>query len=239
MRLLSLSILFGFIALASSAQTPLSTQGTISVQGNASIAVKPTTTTINLGIESNSYNYPDAVKDMIERVEQLSKELKKLGFEEKDIVTSNFNIEPTRVYVKNVWKDTGFVARQNLVVSFSQDKKKLLEVLNTATKSNSKPSINLSFGLDADKKGTLQNELVKLAVKDAKAKADIIATASGYKISGIKEIQYGTVNQGPNPMYEARAMNTMMKSADVEISNFEASDLRYNESISIVYFIEQ
>ena len=78
MRLLSLSILFSFLAFATSAQTPETTQGTISVMGNASIAVKPTTTTINLGIESNSYSYPDAVKDMIERIEQLSKELKKI-----------------------------------------------------------------------------------------------------------------------------------------------------------------
>ncbi|MAE84851.1 MAG: hypothetical protein CMB80_19085 [Flammeovirgaceae bacterium] len=225
--------------ITTSAQGLSSLPGLLSVQGNASIAVKPTTTTINLNIESKSATYPGAVKQMIERVDQLTKDLKKLGFEDKDIVTSNFNVEQSRVYVRNMWKDSGFVARQSLVVSFPQDKSKLLEVLNAATRSTAKPSINLSFGLDATKMESVKSELVKLAVADAKSNAEIIAEASGYKITGIKEIQYGDSRQTPQPMFESRAAATMLKSAEVEMSNFEASDLRYNESISIVYLIQK
>lgn len=214
-------------------------QSVLSVEGNASMAVKPTTTTINLNIESKHTSYPGAVQSMIERVDQLTKDLKKLGFEDKDIVTSNFNVNQSRIYVRNQWKDSGFVATQNLIVSFDQDKKKLLEVLNTATKSSSRPSISLSFGLDASKKESVKNELIKLAVSDAKTKADIIAAASGYQITGIKEIRYGELNRSPLPMYEAAASRSFMKTADVEIANFEASDLRFNESISIVYTIDK
>ncbi|WP_421871838.1 SIMPL domain-containing protein [Marinoscillum sp.] len=231
-KILSISVccLLAFAATA---------QSTLSVQGNASLAVKPTQTTVNLNIESKDATYPGAVESMINRVEQLSKDLKKLGFKDSDIITSNFNVNQGRVYVKNMWKDSGFVATQQLMVTFPQDKKKLLDVLNTVTKSSAKPSINLSFGLDVTKKEEVKNELIKLAVKDAKTKAEIIASASAYNITGIKSIEYGRANNGPQPMYEVVASDTFLKAANVEMSNFEAADLRYNETVFIVYTIEQ
>ena len=232
MKKLFATFLIGFIVTASFAQT-------LSVQGDASIAVKPTETTINLSVESKSATYPGAVQDMIKRVDRLSKDLKKLGFKDADIITSNFNVNQDRIYIKNMWKDSGFVATQNLMVSFAQDKEKLLNVLNAATKSSAKPAIRLSFGLDAKRKNEVKNELIKLAVEDAKSKADIIAMASGYKITGIKEIQYGQSSSGPQPLHEVANYAAFSKVADVEISNFEAADLKYNESISIVYSIEK
>ncbi len=211
----------------------------LSVQGDASVAVKPTETTINLNVESKSATYPGAVQDMIRRVDQLSKDLKKLGFKDTDIITSNFNVNQDRIYLKNMWKDSGFVATQNLTVSFAQNKEKLLDVLNAATKSLAKPAISLSFGLDAKRKSEVKNELIKLAVEDAKRKADIIVAASGYEITGIMEIKYGQSNAGPQPLHEVANYAAFSKVADVEISNFEAADLKYNESISIVYSIDK
>ncbi len=214
-------------------------QGELSVTGNASLAVKPTLTTINLSIDTKSATYPEAVEKMIERVDQLSRELKKTGFKDQDIITSNFHVDRSREFVKNMWKDSGYIARQSLVVTFPQDKKKLLEVLNTVTRSSANPSIRLSFGMDADKKESIQKELIKQAVLDAKGQADIIAAAAGYKIAGIKSIQIGYNNPGPNPMYEARAATSMLKDANIEISNFEASNLKFNESVSIVYLMAE
>lgn len=211
-------------------------ESTLKVTGDAYIAVKPTQTTVNFTIESKSETYSGAIEDMISRVDLVSKELKKIKFEDREIVTSTFRVEKSQVYVKNMWKDSGFVATQNLMITFPYEKKRLLEVLNTATKSEARSEISLSFSLDNERKNSVMQELMKLAVKDARSKGELLASEAGYQIIGIREISYGVGASAPQPLY-AMAESAAFKSMDVQLSTFEASDLTFSDHVTIVFAI--
>lgn len=209
----------------------------LQVEGNSAVSVKPTTTTVNLTIESSNAEYVGALNNMTKRIDLLTKELMKNKFKESEILTSNFNVHNSRIRINDMWRDSGFVATQTVVITFPHSKERLIEVLNSVTNSGARPTINLSFGLDDERKGKVKNELIKLAVKDARSKGDLLAESAGYKITGIKEIQYGQTNSGPGPLYDRMKTMAFNEMADVQISNFEVSDLTFSDGVTITYLM--
>lgn len=208
----------------------------LQVRGNAQIAVSPTLTTVHFNIESKSETYTGAIEQMTDRVNVLVTELKKIDFKEEQILTSTFSVQKSRIYVKNIWKDSGFVAVQQLQVSFPQDKKRLLQVVNTAADSKAKAEISLSFGLDDQRKKEVEEELIRQAVKDAARKAEILTSASGTRLTGIREISYGVSSSSPGPLY-TMAESSSYKRMGVQISSMEISNLTFSDEVTIVYSI--
>ena len=212
---------------------------TLRVKGNSELSVKPTITVISLTIKSVKPTYTGSVEDLIKRVDILTESLKNIKFKEDEIITSNFSVNRNRILKDREWIDDGFVAVQTMKVEFEQDKRRLLEVLNTSTSSTADPAISLSFELDNERKLKLKSELIKLAVKDAKSKAELIATEAGYKIVGIKEINYGLGYTGADELYTIADMETLEVDLDVEISNFEVANLTYSDFVNMVFNIKQ
>ncbi|MEQ8469897.1 MAG: SIMPL domain-containing protein [Marinoscillum sp.] len=231
------TLILALVAISTLAWSQI--QATLTVEGSAMVAVTPTTTTVNLTIESSNAEYVGALNDLTKRIDLLTKELKKAKFEESQILTSNFNVHNSRIRVNDIWKDSGFVATQTVVVTFPHKKERLIEVLNSVTNSGARPTINLSFGLDDERKGKVKNELMKLAVKDSKSKAELLAGAADHKVVGIKEIRYGQTNSSPGPLYERMETMAFNKMADVQISNFEVSELTFSDGVTVVYLIDK
>lgn len=209
------------------------------VRGNSELSVKPTRTVISLSIKSINPTYARSVEELIKRVDILTKVLRDIKFKEEEIITSTFSVNKNRIYTDGEWKDEGFVAVQNMKVQFEQDKKRLLKVLNSATSSKADPEISLSFELDNERKLKLKSELIKLAVKDAKAKAGLIATEAGCEIIGIREINYGVGYSNPDEIYAVADMEYLELELDVEISNFEVANLTYSDNVNAVFIIKQ
>mgnify|MGYP000860075637 CR=1 FL=1 len=210
---------------------------TLKINGSAIISVKPTQTVVTFNISEIRMSYSESIAKLTERVDLLSKSLLKLGFNTTDITTSNFDIRQNIIYNRGQQKDSGYVTSQTLQVVFEQSKEKLLSVLNNTANSRANSSISISFQLDNESKSILRDQLIVLAVKDARNKADLIADASLYKVTGIKEIQYGmnnTIAYDKSAMYRTASMQL----EDVSISNFEAANLSFNENVYIEYYIE-
>lgn len=228
-----------FLSLITFWATAQDSTSTLRVKGNSELSVKPTRTVISFTIKSINPTYAGSVEELIKRVDILTKVLTDIKFKEHEIITSNFSVNKNRIYVEREWKDSGFVAVQTLKVQFEQDKKRLLEVLNTSTSSKADPEISLSFELDNDRKLKLKSELIKLAVRDAKTKAELIANEAGYQIIGIKEINYGIGYSAPDELYAVVDMEYLEVELDVEISNFEVSNLTFSDFVNVVFSIKQ
>ncbi len=212
-------------------------QSLLHVSGKAEMSVKPTTTIVSLDIRSSNETYAGAVQELTERVDLLVKVLKGLKFKENEILTSNFSVDKNYAYIDGQRTATGFNGLQTLKVQFEQEKERLLSVLTEVTGSKADPEITVSFDLDDESKDKLKQELMLQAVSDASEKANLIAEQAGHKVSGIKEIKYG-LSSGDVPYQGGGAMFEMAaRSSDVQVSNFEVSDLTMSDQVLIVFQI--
>jgi len=205
---------------------------TLSISGSASVSVKPTVTVISLSVSSTQDSYSKAIENLVGRVDQLTKSMMEIGFESKEIITSNFNINKRLKYNQGKQDGELFTAQQQLKVQFKQSKDRLLEVINTATSSQANPELSIAFELDREQKKSLKDKLIKLAIIDARQKADLIAAASGLQVDQIKDISYGPKYYSPNPVnvsYRELAMDA------VTVSNMEVSNLTFSETVEMVF----
>lgn len=213
-----------------------SSQPYLHVSGQAQVAVKPTLSVVSLSIKSSGNTYAGTVEDLINRVDVLVSGLKQLKFKDQEIFTSNFSVDKNYVYDKGERKEKGFNGQQTLKVQFEQDKERLLKVLTSVANSTADPEISVSFDLDGEQMKKLKDELIKQAVNDAHAKAQLIASQSNHQITGIKDIKYGVGSSNfPEPAVYAdfKAESRLA----VEVSNFEAADLTFSDQVQIVFKI--
>lgn len=209
----------------------------LNVTGQASLSVQPERTIVTYSINETRDSYDEAISIMTKRIDALTTSLTKIGFKKEDIKTANFNIRQNRKYRQGEPKGEEYVASQTLEIRFDHSTKRLLEVLNKTASDESAPSVSIAFGMSDEQEEKVKKELMKMAVSDAKAKAEVLAEATGYKIKGIKEINYGGSSNSPRP-YTAN-MGMMKSFAESDMSNFEAKDLTISDQVFISYEIEK
>ncbi len=231
--LTTIILLLGYFAQAQQSHP------TLNVIGSSELSASPTMTIVSLSIDSKESAYDQSVKNLIRRIDLLTDDLKSIGFSEDQIITSTFSVSENYEYINNSRVKDGFHASQTIKVSFKQDKKRLLEVLNKAVSSSANATIFLSFDIDNERKDRLKKELIKLAVKDAKIKGEIIANESGFKIIGIKEINY-TIGYGSyNDFIPITMQPSVADQLDIKISNFESENLTFRDQVQITFIIEK
>ncbi|MEP2026558.1 MAG: SIMPL domain-containing protein [Reichenbachiella sp.] len=208
----------------------------LNVVGNASISVQPERTIITYSINETKDSYDEAISLMTKRIDALTASLTKIGFKKEDIKTANFNIRQNRKYRQGEPKGEEYVASQTLEVRFDHSTKRLLEVLNKTASDESAPSVSITFGMSDEQEEMVKKQLMKMAVADAKAKAEILAEATGYTLMGINEINYGGSTHTPRP--QSASMGMMKSFAESDVSNFEAKDLTITDQVFISYKIE-
>jgi uncharacterized protein YggE len=234
MKLLITSFVFSLI----SSFIPVMAQempGTLTVYGEAMLNIKPDEVVASFQMGSQDIEYDRTVNLLGEKSDQLSKTLKKLGYNKDDLKTAQLNVSKNYVYSNGVRKDSGYVAIQILQLKFSYEPDALIELVNAVSGSSTDPQLSFSFQLSDEKMLQVKENLIDRAVRNARRKADIIANASATDIAGIKEIRYGTLTGPEPPMYR------MMEKATAEepsFGGFNAQDLTYSESIEITYLIK-
>lgn len=209
--------------------------GTLTVYGEAVLNIKPDEVHASFQMGSKDIEYERTVNLLGEKSDQLSKTLKKLGYNMDDLKTTQLNVSKNYVYPNGVRKDSGYVAIQILQLKFSYEPDALIKLVNAVSGSSTDPQLSFSFQLSDEKMLQVKENLIDQAVRDARRKANIIANASATDIAGIKEIKYGTLT-GPEP-----AMFRMMEKATAEepsYGGFNVQDLTYSESIEITYIIK-
>lgn len=231
-------ILF-LVAMSTQASFAQDNRPILNVKGVASVSVKPTLAVISYNVQTTQSTYVTALEDMTKRIDLLANALKDLRFKDEDIVTSTFQVNKNVYWDNGQQKHKGYTATQTLRVAFDHSKERLLKVLNKTINSQANAEINISFDLDDKRKAELKNELIKAAVRDARQKAELIANEAGYSIDGIREINYSDAPYNPNPGPVAYRMSKeSLGSADVEMSNMEASSLNFSDQISAVFYLK-
>lgn len=196
-------LLIGFSMLASpmaSAQsTPVpgaETIRTISVSGTGTVKVDPDTARLDLGVVSNNESLEVAQTEVSEGLAAITAVLTDAGILPEDIATTSYTVYPIAEYDR----DGNYVGIERYEVSsgFSiivRDTESVGTVLDAAVGAGANNVWGISFYVEDPSSAASQAR--SLAVEDARAKADELATASGMVVTNVVSI---SETSSPAPM---------------------------------------
>lgn len=168
------------------------------VTGEGKVSVIPDIATVNVGVISNGSTVKEAQNNLNENINAVTAAIKKVGIDEKDIKTSNYNLSPTYDYSAGDQQITGYEAASTLTIKVRKIDS-ANNVVDAATAAGANTVGGISF--DVDDKTKAEDEARKLAVADAKAKAELAAATTGFTLGKIINYQESTNNNRFMPMY--------------------------------------
>ena len=152
----------------------------ITVSGEGRTFAVPDIALIQLGVVTEGSKIGDVVKENTEKMNNILKEIKTLGIEEKDIKTTTYNLAPRYEWTedgKRIFK--GYTLTQQINVKI-RNFEKIGDVLEKTTEKGANLVGDLQFSIDEPEK--VRQEARKEAIEKAKEKASQIATDSGLKL---------------------------------------------------------
>ena len=175
------------------------------VTGEGKVSVKPDIATVNVGVQATGKTVEEVQNNLNKNMNAVTAAVKSSGVDEKDIKTSNYNLSPTYDYSSSRQQITGYQSSSNLTI-----KVRKIDTANSVVDAATKAGANTIGGIsfDVDDKTKAENEARKLAVSDAKAKAELAAQTTGFTLGKIINYQESTNNNRMVPMYAKAEMAT-------------------------------
>ena len=165
---------------------------TFNVTGEGMVAAKPDIATLTAGISAQAPTVKSAQDQVSLNINKVSEAIKKLGVEEKDIQTQNYQINPNYDFQGSTQRITGYSASTNLAVKV-RNINLINQVIDEATANGANQVGSISFDVDDEPVGSqtlstktkLENEARQKAVADAKNKAENAAKIAGFRLGKI------------------------------------------------------
>lgn len=215
----------GAFALAAAMITPAlagdhAMPRTIALTGHGEVRLAPDTATVTLGVSSDAGVAKDALAANTAAMQAVLAALKAAGIDAKDMQTSNFSVQP-RYNFSNDGKPpvlAGYTV-SNTVTVLVRKLDSLGAVLDAVVQSGSNQINGIQF--DVSKPEAALDEARRLAVADARRKAEILAGAAKVELGQVLSMTEGFSGPPPGPV-----MRTSMKmdaAAPVPIAQGEQS----------------
>lgn len=183
----------------------------IALTGHGEVKAEPDMAIVTIGVLTQAPAARDAVTANNAAMEKVIASLKSAGIDEKDIQTANFSVNPRYENEDNGPPRLVGYDVSNTVAVIVRNLVKLGGVLDSVVSEGSNQINGIAF--DIAKRGPAEDEARKLAVGDARRKAEIYAAAAGIKLGRIMSISEGAA-QPPEPVYRG-AMKADMASVPV------------------------
>lgn len=205
---------------------------TFSVSGEGKITMVPDIALVSVGVTAQGPSVSRVQQELNTKINAVSDAIKKLGVDAKDIKTTYYNISPTYDYDSGTNRVTGYQANSNLTI-----KVKKLDSANSVIDAATANGANVVGGVtfDIDDKTKAENEARKLAVSDAKSKAEAAAGAAGFKLGRVINYSEGG---GANPrrvMYDA--VKAMPEAGDGVPTQVEPGSSELTVTVTLSYEI--
>lgn len=160
----------------------------VQVSGTAVVNVMPDRVLIQLGVQSNGTTPQSVEAANSKTINQVIKAVKKLGIEEKDIVTDLYVIDP-------IYRDYDSLHikgyRINNVIAITlRDISKVNKVITVSLQAGANEVINVEFYLSELRK--YRDQARELAMKAATEKANDLASAAGAETGCVMNINENT-----------------------------------------------
>jgi uncharacterized protein YggE len=203
---------------------------TFSLSAYGETRVAPDMATITLGVQTDAPTAADALKANGARMNQVMAALKKAGIAERDIQTSNLNLNAQYAYEQNQPpKLTGYQASNQVTITV-RDLAKLGATVDATVGAGANTVNGISFGLANPQAAEDAARLE--AVKALQAKAALYTRATGYKDLRLVNLNEGggyTPAPPPVPMF------AMAKREMADSTSIAAGELKVRIDLTGVY----
>lgn len=204
----------------------------INVSGSGKVYITPDIAYVTIGVQSQGEAVADALTANNTKAQAISKALQDLGIQAKDIQTSGFNIYPNQQTGPDGKLLPVTFNVDNTVTVTVRDLTVLGKLLDTVVRVGANTINGITF--DVVDRTKAMSDARKLAVADARKQADEIAAASGVTVDALQSMSV-SVNNGPNPYYDAKVAAGVGGSAQVPVS---AGQLAITVDVSASYLIK-
>lgn len=201
----------------------------ITVTGQGSVQATPDMATVTLGVTSTGPTASEAMAANSKGIDAVIARLKEAGIKSEDLQTSNLSLNPNWSNSSSGASEvSGYVASNMLTVRV-RDLAGLGSVLDVAITDGANTLNGVNFGIATPR--PLQDEARKAAVKDAVARASLLAEAAGGKLGRVIEMQEQQVFDAQPAIFRAD-----MSAGKVPV---EAGQLEMAASVTVTYELDQ
>ena len=183
------------VLIASQGSSPSGVTLGILTQGSATVSKQPDIAFISVGVQAQETTASAAQTSLATQANQLIAQAHTLGMADKDINTAGYSLYPS--YTSPDYTHvTGYSASEQLNLKW-HDVNTVGKALDALVQQGGASRVSASFGL-ADPK-VAQSEARTLAIADARATAQVMASAAGVKVGPILRISDLSTSSGLLP----------------------------------------
>ena len=177
----------------------------ISVSGEGIVEATPDRAKISVGVVTRAKNPSEVQNSNAKAAANVINAIMALGIERKNISTGNYTFNPSYRHADNGKRILEGYEAANSVTIIVDDLNLVGKVIDAALNHGANQVDSLNFGLR--NKNAYQDEALRLAVLDARHKAEIAARALGKSILGVRNVSINSNRVSAPQNYKmARAM---------------------------------
>ena len=211
----------------------VSDQPRISVRGSGAVSARPDMANLQVGVSIQNPSLEAAQSEAASKMDALVGNLKAAGIDEKDINTTQYNVEPVMDYRDGQAPTvTGFRVT-NVVEVKIRELSKASKLIDDLVKSGANTIYGLNFGFSDPT--AVMKQAREAAVKDAREKAEQLAGLNGVTLGSVLVVDDGGANVPP-PVIEAKMANSTAQDAALPPINPGQQEVRVE--VSVVYGIK-
>ncbi|MBA0883498.1 SIMPL domain-containing protein [Flavobacterium undicola] len=203
----------------------------ITVSGEGKIKVIPDQATISATVETKGNNAKEVKQKNDEQIDAVLKLIKKMNLAPADYRTQRVALNPQYDYEK---KKTTYNATQTIEI-IVRDLNKYDELMEGLVSQGINRIDNVVF--QSSKLAQYESEARKLAMKEAKHKAEDYVSVLGQKIGRAMTISDNTQSYTPQPVY-ARMKTMAMESDSAQRETLAVGEITITANVSVNFILE-
>lgn len=213
---------------------------TITVKGTGYVSASPDVIELRLSLDSRRPEYQAAIELENSRIVGLTDAIVSVGFEKRRLVTSSFNINTDYESRRNsdgeyVSVFLGYRVSHDLKLEFDLDMAKLSKTLGAIARCGAEPKLTIRFKVKD--RAAVAEALLRSAAENARAKAEILASASGVSLGEIVSIGYDWAELNVYSRTKYLSTNDSIDmSCDCDV-DIEPEDIEAEDTVTFVWQI--
>ena len=201
----------------------------VNVNGEGKVKTEPDQALITISVESKGNNAQDVKKENDKKMDAVLKLIKKEGIPKEDVQTQRVSLNPNYDYEK---KKNYYLATQTIQILL-KDLSKYDALMEGTVDAGINQINNVEF--KSSKLIQLQSDARKLAIKDAKTKAEDFVSVLGQKVGKAITISDNSAGYNPQPiLYRAMKSEALSDSAPNRTLAIGEIEIVVNVSVSFI-----
>jgi hypothetical protein len=225
-------VLFALSSFQSMAQEQKNNPAQICVSGEGKIKTRPDQAIINIAIESKGAKAVDVKKENDIAVDKVLQFIKKMKIPSEDVMTQNVSLNSNYDYEK---KKHNYMATQTISIQL-KDLSQYAELSAGLVDAGVNRIDNVEF--KSSKLKSLQSEARKMAIKDAKGKAEDYVSALGQKMGKAILVNDNSQANYPMPMYKNMTAMSMADGAQSQAETIAIGEIEIVANVSVCFALD-